>query len=244
MKCVLVGLCFLGLLQNLNAQQFTAKYKVTREVVSTEGNNSSTLATLSLEGYFYMKGSKVISFLKPLYLVDYPKGYIQEKQNDFTYHTQGLFMDSLQQIAYCNLDSMIFRNRSEMTGLNGKGANYAAYVKTGMNNWKVFPESKVIQGLTCQRATLQKPNGNPSCEIWFAIDIPMQIGLNGIFDVPGLIVEGEIFSAHEKFTLASYSFDAPISDSLFWPKEFNEPFTLAGKLKADNSNKPTSPAKN
>lgn len=236
MKYFLTGLMCLTCLifcQNLVGQQFTAKYKVVREVIAMQDNQSHTVASLKLEGYYYMKGSKIISFLKPLYLGDYPNGFIEERENELDIHNYGINMDSLQNLMYYNLDSMIARNRMEISGLNMKGYNYASYFKMGVNKWKVLPETKTIHGLACQHAVLQKKNGDIYCDVWFASNLPMQIGFYGLVDVPGLMVEGEMSTSHEKFILDSYTFDESIPDSIFWPKEFYESFTLQGKLKSE-----------
>lgn len=215
-------LAFLLLTIESSAQQLRATYDISRRVVSRIPGNTSTLVDLKLTGYYYLKGNKVISFSKPSYLNDFPTGIIEEKISDARYHSQSLMMDTIQNIAYYNLDSMIFRTRMEVSGLNKTGVNYVSSF-TGLNNWEVFPETRQIKNLTCQRAILKK-RGKIVCDVWFSKDIKVPIAVYGLTGVPGLLVEGEMFNTNEKFFLKSYSFDEVIPDDVFWPAVFNEPF--------------------
>ena len=63
----------------------------------------------------------------------------------------------------------------------------------------LLTETKIIHGLNCRKATLAGDNGSNLVEMWYAEDIPMPLGFYGLADVPGLMVEGEMISAHEKF---------------------------------------------
>lgn len=224
--------------QKLAAQQFTAKYNVTREVIGQIDGKSETIADLDLEGYFYLKGNRIITFLKPLYLMDYPTGQIQKKISSYNMASYDLLMGPIQSISYYTLDSMIYRSRNELAGLNGFGQNNADIMRPapGYNKWELSGETKIILGLSCEKATLAGSTGTPAVEMWFSKDIPMPLGLYGLADVPGLMVEGEMFSSHEKFKLESYSFDTEIPDAIFWPKVFNEPFTESAAVKAKMKN--------
>lgn len=224
MKHIILGVLFLAFYSAINAQQLSATYDINRTVVSRiAGNNNSTVADLKLIGYYYLKGNKVISFSKPLYLNDFPTGSIVEKENDFMYHTHSLIMDTIQGISYFNLDSMIFRTRMQFSGLNQEGVNYVSSFSNGVNKWEVFPETRQINNLVCQRAILKKRD-KIVCDVWFAKDIQVPITFYGFADLPGLLVEGEMMRTQEKFSLKSYTFDKSIPDSIFWPAEFNEPF--------------------
>jgi len=237
MKHTLTLILLLLIRHILPAQEFTAKYNVTRTVLSN-GNKSHEVAILKFNGYYYKKDKTVISFYKPLYLNEYPGGAVTEKENDFNYHSYNLEMDTLQAISYCNFDTMILRYRNAITG------NFTNLFEAGIHEWKIFPEIQTIHGLTCQRATLQLPNGSPYCQMWFAVDIPLQIGFRNLLDMPGLMVEGENFGTREKYMLESYSFEAPINNEIFWPKEFEEPFKQQSKILSRKNKKPVAPPSN
>ena len=229
-----IFLCFLT--YPVSAQNFTAKYNVIKDIVSN-GSKSHVVATLKFDGYYYRKNMAIISYLKPLYLAEYPIGFVMDKESDLNFQSYNLEMDTIQSITYCQLDSMLLRYRFGIRG------NFVNLFETGIHQWKIYPGPRTIQGLTCQRAVLSLPNGTPYCDMWFATEIPMPIGFRTLLDMPGLMVEGEFLTLHEKYFLQRYSFEDTINNSLFWPREFEEPFKQQDKFISRKNNQPVTPAK-
>jgi len=220
-----------------NAQVFSARYKVTKQIELKDENDKTIVIDLPYSGFYFAKDFKVLSYIKPLYLYKYPDGYL--KVNNMSYQ---LDMDSLQFLCYANLDSFILRRRIKK--MVGECENILNEFEKGVMKWALESESKIKLGLTCKKATCHNPNTNkPYCEIWYSTEIPMPIGINNLLDVPGLIVEATFFNLSETYELLSYSFTESIPDEIFWPDEFNEPFIKKDKLKANFKPSTTSPAK-
>lgn len=217
---------------SLHAQQFAAEYDVVKEFYGKKSTGETLhVATLNLKGYYYMKGSKVISFQKPLYLPEYPEGEIVLKSpGSYSSEGFGIMMDSFQVINYLNLDSMVKRYRNDISGLERKGSNMVTMLTTPTTKWELGNEIKEISGLKCKSLKLNF-QGKEIFEGWYAVDIPMPTGLYGFRNLPGLLVKGDYKSIHEKFKLTRYSFEDTISDDVFWPPVFNQPFKESDSYK-------------
>ena len=215
------------------AQTFQANYQVTRNMSLSAGAPTAgkTLA-LAYDGLLYSKGNRTISFCRPLYLDEYPTGTVEVDNPEGGTVTNNLHMDSVQALAYVDLDSMIMRNRSDGSGRNLKRTNTTREFEWGIRKWHLLPDTKIISGLSCQKAVLYRSGGSGEIvyEIWFCPDIGQQAGPRGLTDLPGLVVELQVVPFDEHWSLQSYVFNTPLSDSLFWPNEFNEPFKRLAKL--------------
>lgn len=228
-----INLLFLVIITfNLSAQTITANYSVTKAVTyNDEKGTENFVAVLKYDGFLYASNNKFISFLKPLYLKDYPKGEIPilSKQNNES-NAYGVRMDTLQEIQYIALDSLIMRFRFHKNP-EGYHSNFMREFEANYQKWEILPETKTIQGLQCQRAKLFHPKkAQLIFDVWFYADIPVQVNFSNIIGLPGLVIEGELIPEKIKFALKKYELDVPISKHIFWPNEFNEPFKQEGKI--------------
>ena len=231
MKNTLISYCFFIIPCIGNGQMFEAKYEVTTDVVvQLENIGEKKIATLSSTGFFFRKANKYIYFEKPNYLESYPDGYIRTEIAANHFHTMEFCMDSVQRLTYKDMDTLIKRYRMDMSGKNNVKFNYLQYFQPGFYNWEFGNETKEIQGLKCQKATL-KLNGSLQWIVWFCPDIPMQTGILNISDLPGLMVEGDNIPLKSHFVLSNYSTNSDFSNEIFWPAEFNQPFEKRPDLK-------------
>jgi len=231
--------CLLFFLK-LNSQTLEAHYKVQQSLnISFDPTRSKTL-TLEYDGFLYRSGGRYIYFQKPLYLDKYPSGEIIESFSN-VYNIYPLEMDTIQRIRYNNTDSMILRERLDATSEDLKQFIVRGF-EWGSFEWKLLPETKMINGLLCQRAQ-QYNRGNPKeqiWDVWFCPDIMMNFGPLNIRDIPGLVVEAENLTIPESYVLQSYNANIPIPDSIFWPKEFdNAKFKQLTVLKANSNTEKT-----
>lgn len=204
------------------SQHLTANYEVIHELYGIMNGEKVKIEDLKSEGFYFWKDSRIISFIRPTYLANFPKGYIERNQGSASY-SFSLVMDTIQDLRYASLDSGILRARDYLSTLEYEGTNRVFGFKFGKKKWVIFPDEKEIMGVVCKRATFTS-GGTLISEIWFSPDIPTPVGPFNLTDPPGLIFEGEYFTIHKKFKLKKYSFEEEISDNVFWPRQFNEPF--------------------
>ncbi|MFN4007456.1 MAG: GLPGLI family protein [Chitinophagaceae bacterium] len=217
------------------AQNITASYKVTmlRTISDADGLPAKTF-DVNYDGYLYTTNTRCISYLKPLYLKDYPDGTIDINTNDHGSIGLTLSTDTIQYVYYISTDSLIMRHRTDSNNkLIDKPSNSVRKFDPNYQNWQILPEIKVIAGFTCQRAKWLSPTGSINFDVWFCSDIPCNNNFFGLIGLPGLVIEGKIPAYNLSFNLQNYRMNEPINDAIFWPAEFNEPFrTLAPFRKA------------
>lgn len=203
------------------SQTLEAKYKVTRRIPLTEKSGKVTHYSFDYTGFLYRKGSSYISFVKPLYLDVYPTGVKEVFYAENQKIPLSLLMDTIQTLNYISFDSLVWRYRLDRTGR--VDFNHMRKFEPGIRAWNFLPDTKEVNGLNCQKATLYS-SGLLAYEVWFCPDIPMQAGPHHLIDLPGLIVELESYFTKTTWVLESYTADIDIADNIFWPAEFNQPF--------------------
>ncbi|MEO5967905.1 MAG: hypothetical protein ABIP68_03565 [Ferruginibacter sp.] len=192
----------------LIAQNFTANYLAEFIVTPEKGDFK-----LPYKVEFYSSENKVISFWKPLYLNEYPNGYVNLNNKNIA-----IRMDSITDVDYVSLDSLIYRSYHFLNEIRKYKPEYY--------KWDLLPETRNINGLICQKATwvpMGSKNNEPKAEIWFCPDIPMPVSLMGMWNLPGLMVEINYYGFYTA-KLTDYSFTSKISSDVYWPALFNKPF--------------------
>ncbi|WP_025146815.1 GLPGLI family protein [Pedobacter jeongneungensis] len=214
------------------SQTFEAQYKVSEDIYANLGNGELKKAlTLDYTGYFYRKGGRYIYFEKPNYLNTYPSGKFEFNTSEYSVFGISLAMDTLQSLSSRDMDSLIFRMRPHMSGKGQVSYNYMQKFDSNFFQWDLFPETKIVNGLKCQKATLTL-RGKPQWSVWFTSDIPMQAGIDAIMGLPGLVVEADCIPLKKHYSLVKYSANTPIADKVFWPAEFNQRFEKLSDMKA------------
>lgn len=94
-------------------------------------------------------------------------------------------------------DNIYYFNFSEKTSVQ-QFKNFGETIRikrfSDSLNWRIQDEYKEIQGYICQKATIDYTFNHlveNSISVWFAPDLPFQIGPIGITGVPGAILEFE-----------------------------------------------------
>lgn len=204
------------LFNTTTAQQISAVYNVK---VSYSGGYS-----LNYESRFYITGNKSAQFLIPLYLDDYPDSLIQITK-ELSY---GIPMDSIQEYMVVDTDSGILRISYP---IKFEFNEYHTF-EMGSLLWEIFPEVRMVNGLKCQRAVCRnKIGGSPIGEIWFTPDVPVSLGINGLRELPGLIVEMNWQNGMYRASLLTYDVISLLPKDVFWPSLYNRPFKFGGHSK-------------
>ena len=217
MKTILL-FCLLFLSQNIYSQDFTANYSLTIHFPQF---------SLDYSAKYFSSNNKVVYYLEPLYLEKYPDKYITVKGANY-----GVPFDSIQQYTLVNLDSNVIWN------VQVYGSGTKTKFEPGCLYWKIFPETRVINNLICQRAVWSQYDGGKEYgEIWFCPDIPMPVGLNMLTGLPGLMMEMDMYGS-AKATLINFSFEEKIDPVLFWPPKFNSIKFRDGRIWRKSTGKP------
>jgi len=226
------------------SQTLTAKYNVTKSINFNNNGLVKTIAKLKLQGYYYQHGNMSISYLKPLYLQDYPNGFIIFNESAEQTHGFEIVMDTVINIYYANFDSLIIRRRLNPSGKNPILTNSITQFEPGLFSWDIKPDTMLINGLLCQKATRNsRISGGVAWEVWFCPDIAAKSGAEEILDLPGLMVKGENKITHTTYELETYQIGVDIPKTVFWPAEFNQPFKVLPPAKKQNpANKPKKPS--
>jgi len=215
MKTIIIFITILNWGFTAESQTVSAQYEIKRTRKAATSDNPEALMTLNLTGYYYRNGSNSIFFCRPDYLKNYPDAIYQPGN-------MSLLNDSLQNITYANLDSLLIRYR--VGASNGLSSNVMYNYAPDYRSWEIYDTVRIINGLPCKYATTKSRSGDILCEIWFYPEIEMPVSINTLINVPGLIVEGTYFNTQETFKLAHFDLDVPFSQDVFWPEYFNEPF--------------------
>lgn len=211
----LFSIIFICICNCLCAQNFSAQYSVesTREVQLASGKTE--FVKLNYRGYLYKSGNRYISFFKPLFLQEWENGVVKVADG----FSVSVSTDTVQALSYLDLDSNIVRTRTDFGGLNK-----VRKFDPGIIKWQIMPDTKIINGLPCQKALLDFNGKTNLCEVWFCSDINVSVSLRNLPGLPGLLVEADYYSANEKYQLLSYNLGEDLPPSIFWPREFNQPF--------------------
>jgi GLPGLI family protein len=239
MKTTLISLILLISYCNGFTQDIKATYIVKRDVIIDDAKNGFyKVIPIDYTCFFYKKGNKYISYNKPNYLKKYPNGSIVLNINENHTFNYGLNMDTIQNITYHNIDSLVKRYRNSYGFKEKVTENILLEFDINYFQWEILPETKNISGLNCQRAKLSIRQ-QPQWDLWFCADIPSDVGISSIVGLPGLIVEADHIPVKTKYILQNYELNANINDNIFWPDEFKDPFVIRPRLvrKAD-SDKP------
>lgn len=222
----------------ISAQTVQAEYKVTKDIYANIDNTGEKkIASLSYTGYLYRKGGKYIYFQKPNYLNDYPDGSIKISKGPNSNYYVGIGMDTVQRLNYKDMDSLIKKYRADVSGRGNVNSNYIQKFDADYFSWEMIPETRIINGLKCQKATLTIM-GFPQWIVWFTDKEPMQAGIDNIIGLPGLVVEAECLPLKTHFSLISYTTNQDFPSSVFNPAEFNQPFEKVYDMKKSNNQTP------
>ena len=204
------------------AQTMEVHYTVTTPKEMPLDDGKIKIYMLEYEGLIYQSGNKVINWLAPNYLMEYPTGQIT-MQTEAGYSVMTLNMDSIQNVNLYHTDSLqywYFNHTSENLSLN---QYFTIKYKPGDMNWKLLPETKTINGLLCHHAV--KYNGDAITvlyDIWYYPDVAMGFGLMNLRDAPGLVVECTAPIHNMSYSLKYFKNGEPVNDAVFWPAIFNK----------------------
>jgi GLPGLI family protein len=226
----------------VQAQTTEVHYLVKSQKQMTLDDGKTKEFMLEYEGVIYQSGAKVISLLKPQYLLEYPKGEIA-MQTESGYSILSLNMDSVQNINLYHTDSLQYWYYSHTSESLPMNQYYTIKYKPGAMNWKLLPETKTINGLLCHHAVTYN-GGDTSAilyDMWYHPDVSMGFGLLGLEDAPGLVVECTCPILNMSYSLKYFKNGDPANDAVFWPAVFNkvtfEDYTKSKKISEKDKKK-------
>lgn len=221
-------------------QNVEATYLVTQNIiVNLPDVGAKKIATLESTGHLYRNSARYIYFERPNYLAAYPEGIVTYELPNGGNYKAGISMDSIQRLSYKNMDSLVRIYRAHSSGKGQTDFSFKQKFEADYFEWKMINETKIIDGLSCQKAELSIKN-KLQWVVWFTPDIPMQAGISNIIGIPGLIVNAEHIPINVNYKLVKYKVGQYIAEEIFHPKEFEEPFVMSPDLKKNSSPLPKS----
>lgn len=221
------------LLSVCNGQNLKATYNVVYNGKIPLGNGETKNYSLAYDGLLYHSGNKTISFLKPLYLLNYPEGQIKI-QTSSGEGIQALRMDSVQKVAFFQNDTVVLWNIEGGNSLIPKRV-LKLKIKTGLPYYKFFAGTKTVNGFLCKHAFLYYPSSEkPWADIWYYPEYKLPYSFFGIGNLPGLLVKGDFYTLNYTFELVSLKTNEPINESVFMPEYFKQ---RQGKNERDEKKK-------
>lgn len=221
-------LIFLAMLGKTSIAQKNIELTLVYDAKQTQsiGNNKSVV--LPYTGYIYYSPDKqkLISFLRPDYLSEFPDGkkVIEEKNNQFSIHE--VTTDSLQ---YVDLYDIGQQKQWSMynSGFSDQDRHFIQRTLNKMQQkWKMTEETKVINGFFCQKWFVYGGNAkSPFWEVWISKEYTIPYGILMLSYTPGLIVEAENYSSAFKFKLKEIkngTIENIRGQDIFWPKIFQK----------------------
>ncbi|HSC54680.1 MAG TPA: hypothetical protein VLC98_13705 [Phnomibacter sp.] len=227
----LLSIFLLGILfKPATAQQLYCEYKVEHNADMIENGKLLKALTLEYKGHFYFKNNKVLTYLEPLYLKQYPDGQARFETPNGSM-TNNLCTKPKQMLSVADFDSLIERFQLDFSprpGSNGNAECDGELCQTklvpGSAPWIYLNETKTISGFHCQRAKLYGSQNQLYWDVWFTTEIKVPGSTQGLSDLQGLMVEGLNASNQNKYMLQSYTTNIEIPDNIFWPNCFNGNF--------------------
>jgi GLPGLI family protein len=207
-----------------------AVYSITKtHIIPAHGTTPAKPLVLNYTGHFYSKGQKAVSFIKPLYLAQYPSGQIPSTDPSVL-HTFTVCTDTLQDVHLIDYDSLTWKTKNDLAS-GAKGSHYYFTFEPGFRQWTILPETKTINGLSTQRAILKAADGSVVYDVWFCADVETIGGEFGMFYLPGLLIEGTCPILGATYRLENYALDVVVDSAVFRPFENNASFTKRNHLK-------------
>jgi GLPGLI family protein len=234
-----------SILSSLKAQNLYATYNRKVAPYNVEQAKSMPLPILEYIWHLYIKNNKVYSYFEPLYLEKYPDGIVKYKPDENSVIGQQILSTEKKQVIQTiDFDTLITRTfiSAPPGTFNGKhqicdgSRSYFNFIRP-FQPWLFLNETKTIQGIECQHAKLYNRENELEWDLWFAPGIPIPGATLGLYDLPGLMVEGIGIKSNTSYSLLSYSTEINIPDETFWPECFDGNFTFRGTLKPYKSNK-------
>lgn len=85
-----------------------------------------------------------------------------------------------------------FENNTKFDAITTLGKVYLIEDSLRKPDWKILNDMKEVAGHVCMNASLTDSLRNQKIIAWFALDIPLQVGPDRFFGLPGMILEVNI----------------------------------------------------
>lgn len=193
-------LLFLFFSVNSKSQSVTATYSV--KISHPSGYE------IPYEGRLFHHGNQTATYLYPLYLDEFPDGWVKHDGKILVQST-----DTAQNYAVVSLDSNMLRTADQW-------GNRLIRFEAGNLVWELLPETRVINGIRCQRA-VWIARDKPAGEIWFAPEIPVSSTFFNLLGAPGLVMAMD-FYGFARAEIKTIEYNAALPQDVFWPEVFNK----------------------
>ena len=145
---------------------------------------------------------------------------VEKLETDLDKHKLRLFK------IFCGYSGTIFTNlkaKSTFINQNNQIGNYYVEKEAKEYEWEITTEKKTIESYTCYKAIGKEKIKNPAgtfvniITVWFAPEIPVQIGPLGFSGLPGLILE--LNRKGVTFGATKILFENDISNKIDFPEK-------------------------
>ncbi|MBF7092253.1 GLPGLI family protein [Flavobacterium sp. ALJ2] len=185
MKAILIPLFYILFSSTIYAQSLKGIY--TKQTLKANGGTLSEKAKKpTVFSYTYSK-KKSIQKLINIQKTSVDTTYI-EKNGDKIPTVSTVHLSS-SIINYKDFDAQIYKHLQTSDGMDSN-----VKIKLPIHNWKLSPETKVINGFTCKKATTKNTefNANQNITAWYTEEIPINDGPMFYSGLPGFIIQLEL----------------------------------------------------
>jgi len=184
-------------------------------------------------------GKHVYAFAQLQELELYPDGNMQRVFGSLT-QSKRIYAKPYQFVEWLDYDSMMIKNIQDnpFSLPNDTCAGQHGMWKFGndVEQWKFDTEIKDINGIACQRAK-NFVGEKVYWDVWFAPEVVVPGSPLHMYNLPGLMVEGEIPMNNWKFTLQSLEMLDPNGPKPYLPPCVDDYFPYKGTMKAVKTTK-------
>lgn len=221
MKIFLTSLFLLYTLNCFSQKTFSATYDVYTHINIPEANGSNYSKTDYFAGFMKKVGNSFVVIRLPLSEKNTVSDTIRDQKNSMVNDMST--QSDRKMISFASLDSNYYKSVMPFSS----GVNvYCGYFMPGKTKWEILPDTKIINGLKCQKAIKYTSNKAVSAEIWFYSAINLGgIDINSLRDTPGLVVEATFLSDNTKtvWSMKEYKINPSLAERDVWLPELNEP---------------------
>lgn len=178
---ILISILFIG---QTHSQSLKGTY--TRQQLKGNGDNTAVSGKAETFSYVYSQKKSIQNLIT-----------VQKTTSDTTFI--GKYADAVPTVSTIRLSSAVinykdFDSKTYKVLMSNDDRETNVKIKLPTHNWILHPETKVINGYACKKATTKNTefNSNQNITAWYTEEIPIKDGPMFYNDLPGFIIQLEI----------------------------------------------------